>query len=206
MIKAFESKEEFEHFINKKKCMLLGKGSEGNCYLGKDGLAYKIIRYNMYDRRIKDYITDKDYKLKHFAFPIDFYTDINHDEIYGYSTNAFIGDIFFDNELLLCVIDPDKMVEAYYELVKDIKVISDDNIFIYDALNNLLFNNKQYMLIDTLDYCLIDDPYERNINMINDAITTRLRHLTKDKEFYDTKTIEDISKLVKKHVKRNNYY
>ena len=206
MIKEFKNYKEFVKFIDSNTYRQIGFGSEGTCYLGKDGLAYKKIESFYNPRNIDSIITNEDYNLKHFAFPIDIFTDEKHKVIFGYNTVFLKEDIFFNNENLLEDIDVDKLVECYYRLLPDIEAISKDNIYLFELINNLLFNNKKFLLIDTLDYQKKDhNTYKENIEILHDALAMPFHVLTRDWAFNDSNSIEELADNVKKHVKKKNY-
>lgn len=207
MFKEFESKDELKKYLREKLTdIVLGEGSEGKCYLGKDGLAYKVIDQCFIKRDVSSIITSNDYQLKHFAFPIDVYYNPEKNIIYGYNSKTLKGDIFSDNYFILDDINTDAMISAYYELLEDVKTISEDNIYLFEAINNLLFNNSDYMLIDTLDYKKMKDPYKQNEKIILDAIKMPFYVQTSDSKIEKARSIEKVAEYVKKHVKKREYY
>lgn len=208
MIKEFESHKDFLKFIKSKVYRKVGFGSEGSCYWGKDGLAYKVIEYFLYKRNVNEIITSDKYKdLNYFALPIDIYTNPDHSIIYGYNSNFLHDDILQHSEDFFEEVDLDKLVKCYYMLLSDIRTISNDNIFLFELINNLLFNNIKFMLIDTLDYYKEDyNTYDDNVNMILRAIELPLYVETNDQAFNDEKSIEEIAENVKKYVKKRKYY
>ena len=208
MIMEFKDQKEFKKFFKSKVYYEIGFGSEGSCYYGKDGLAYKEIEnnYTGISRDIDSIITSEDYNLNFIALPIDIYTDSNHDEIYGYNSRLLRDDIlqntedFFEN---ICI---DKLIDCYYRFIMDVKKFSNDNIYMFELINNLLFNNRQFLAIDTLDYYKKDhNTYDENIDIVLSAIEHPLYFATRDKAFSNSKSIEEIANNVKKYVKKRIY-
>lgn len=208
MIKEFETEKDFKKFFNQKKQIKIGFGSEGVCYLGKDDLIYKRIESYLCSgkRDIDKIITEDDYDLEHFAFPIDIYTNPNHEKLYGYNTKLFREDIL-QSLGLIYRINPEKMIKAFYDLLEDVRVVSNDKWFLFDSINNLLYNNKSFMLIDTLDYYKMDkNTLDENIAILLKAIEIPIYMHTKNDKFCDESSIEEIASNVKKYVKEKKYY
>lgn len=211
MIKEFKDNKEFlSYYKSIPKVNHLGDGSVGTCYLGKDGLAYKYNNFCMYEKgcyNIDNIITNDQYNLDSFAFPMDIYTDENHDILYGYNSKAITNDFFFSEDGFL---NPriyntnfDKLIECYYNMLKDVEVISKDNIFMYDLINNLLFNNQQLLAIDTINYEKRDDnTFDSNKVLLLDAILSAYDFVAPREIINNNPSIEKVVKYCKKKVKR----
>ena len=209
MIKEFESQKDYQKFVLKKtKRRKVGWGAEGTCYLGDDNLVYKIIDiYKMYTP--KGIITNDDYNLSHFAFPIDVFTNLEHNVVFGYNAKFLNNDMFRDCGDDLEDINLDVLVENYYDMLEEVKILSNDNILMYDLLRNLLFNNKFLLAIDTLYYHTIDEnTFELNNDILLTSITVPLNiYFGLRVNVQDVKSIEDLANKVKKRVKekKSNY-
>ena len=174
----------------------------------RDDLIYKRIESYLCSgkRDIDKIITEDDYDLEHFAFPIDIYTNPNHRKLYGYNTKLFREDILQPLGLIYRI-NPEKMVKAFYDLLEDVRVVSNDKWFLFDSINNLLYNNKSFMLIDTLDYYKMDkNTLDENIAILLKAIEIPIYMHTKNDKFCDESSIEEIASNVKKYVKEKKYY
>ena len=83
----FNSEKEFIAYRKSKTCSELGTGSEGTCYLGRDGLAYKDLsegfRSEVYIP--EDIVTRSECSVKSFAFPHVLFT-VNG-ELMGYTSD-----------------------------------------------------------------------------------------------------------------------
>ena len=208
MIKEFSNNKEFnKYIIDTTKYRKIGFGPEGTCYLGNDGLVYKCLNGFMgNDYKINDIITTNDYNLKHFAFPIDIFTDLSHSTIYGYNSKCLFNDYFNNYEAFLEEVDLDKLVSEYYDMLEDIKILSNDNIYLYDLINNLLFNNETLLAIDTLGYYKEDynTLEENNDNLLRAILMPFHVYYRLDVNFNEIKSIDEIVKTLKKLSNKRN--
>ena len=154
-IVRFNSEAEFIAYRKSKTLRELGSGSEGTCYLGNDGLAYKDLtdgfRSELYVP--EDIITTGEYRSKSFAFPhMLFAVD---DELVGYATDVVKKDItnykyiFFNG---LDHIDFDKLYSAYQVMYDDAVELTEQGISIYDLPYNLMFDGERLIGVDTCGY------------------------------------------------------
>ena len=65
---------EILEYAKKKNLVYVDDGSEGECYLGNDGLAYKIYYKDSFINdhqfiKVEDIVTEEEYELESFAFP-----------------------------------------------------------------------------------------------------------------------------------------
>ena len=133
-IVRFNSEEEFTAYRENKTIRELGSGSEGTCYLGKDGFAYKDLtggfRSEVYIP--EEIITTCDYQSNSFAFPHVLF--VVGDELVGYTTDAVKKDVtnyhytFFSG---LDHIDFEKLYQAYQIMYDDAVKLAEDGICIY---------------------------------------------------------------------------
>ena len=49
-------------------------------------------------------------------------------------------------------VDIDSLVKARKRFIEDAKVMADNKYYLFELLNNLVFDNKRLVAIDTLDY------------------------------------------------------
>ena len=93
----------------------------------------------------------------------------------GYRTRRVKKDLFSEENLqsLDNIIDLDfeKLAKAYYEMLTDIELLSDEKILIYELAYNLMFDGEKFTAIDTCGYKRVDyDPLQKNIESLNYAI------------------------------------
>ena len=127
---TFDNYYQFNNFIKDKGLLeKIGEGSEGICYLSPtEQKAYKIL-YETFKKQIiemytpSQIITTKDIELKHFYLPEELYT--MKQQLLGYKTKYLPTDLFdFDkrngNSTNLYRINFDKLIKAYYRMLKEI--------------------------------------------------------------------------------------
>ncbi len=161
-IKKFDCTEDFEKFVKKNFKKVIGSGSEGYCYSGKDGYAYKVFGEDGPFRKVKynvdDIVKESDFKDKvfeHFAFPIDIY-EVG-DTIKSYKTVQFIGEDLLRTENTCDIetidsINFKKFSKAYKAMVKEVYMLSEENIKIYDIGCNIMFDGDDMLGVDTCEY------------------------------------------------------
>lgn len=161
-----EEKEVFKNNIEKHQS--LRPGGEGICYaIGND--VYKIYKN---DRDIEKPICKDDLNLESFLFPEEIYRCNN--KIFSYKTPYIENNEFkitsFRNWKIPNV---NKIKEALIPLVRDIYILSKNNIYAIDLTwRNTLFDGEKIYIIDTLDYEIVDeDPLEDNIKSLKNIIT-----------------------------------
>lgn len=155
-----QSKEELDQYINKKTLKYIDDGSEGECFLGSDGLAYKIYfdvpfinDHELID--IEDIITESDFKLDSFAFPKVIFTI---DDVVKCYTSKYVKENLFgykskeSAEVLLEHIKGKEFVSAYNKFVEDLEVLTSNRIKLFDLCNNLLYDGENLVAIDTIYY------------------------------------------------------
>ena len=170
----FDSEQAVNLYCRKKAVRELGTGSEGTCYLGKDGLAYKDMSegYRSEDYIPEEIITTADYQNKSFFFPHVLF--VVGDELMGYTSDAASKNItsfkyLFDNGI--DHINFDKLYSAYEVMYEDAIKLAEDGISIYDLPYNVVFDGERLIGIDTCGYsrapvmeCL------RNPEYVDDAV------------------------------------
>ena len=162
----FNSRVEFDAYIKQKTCENLGSGSEGSCFRGVDGKAYKCLEYNEkyptieYD--IDKIITTADITNDSFAFPEILFT-INGDFV-GYTSTLISPNLFSDKLLVvqntIDHINFDKLIDAYHKMKMDVVHLTSEGIKIYDLPFNILFDGEKLVGIDTCCYS-----YDKSISL-----------------------------------------
>ncbi|MBR3162218.1 MAG: hypothetical protein IKF19_05760 [Bacilli bacterium] len=179
----FNSINSFDNFFRKETTdIILGKGSEGICFLGKNGLAYKrfyndinnynkIANYN-YDK----FITIHDCNTESYALPITLfcfkervigYTSklvekdllLNNDIRNGFNYNIKGNQISYSKNAIYDIIINNfkqisfhKMKKDYEKLYNDTLILSDKGIKIRDIKNNILYDGTKFVVVDTGNY------------------------------------------------------
>lgn len=161
-----DEKEFFTKIIEHEQ--YLDFGSEANCYL-KDNCVYKIYNEEM-NHRIHNTICKDDLDIESFIFPDEIYTC--EDDTFACKMRYIPYD-YLDKKKLRKGITPnvEKIKKALHSFIKDIYLLSQNNIYTYDLDNNTLFDGEKLYAIDTLSYKIVEyDPYERNVNLVKEAI------------------------------------
>lgn len=154
-IVRFNSDEEFVAYRKAKASYRLGGGSEGDCFLGRDGLVYKDFTegYRSEDYIPEDVITSDQVQNKSFAFPHTLF--VVGDELVGHTTDVVKKDITSYDTLFSNGIDHinfDKLYRAYEVLYDDAIALAEDGIGIYDLSYNLMFDGERLIGVDTCGY------------------------------------------------------
>ena len=170
----FDSYDEFVLYRKSKTIRELGAGSEGSCYLGSDGLAYKDLTngFSKRDYILENVITSSECDNKSFAFPHVLFA-VN-DELVGYTTNVVKKDI--TNEKYLSTygidhIDFDKLYSAYQVLYQDSIKLAEKGISIIDLSFNLMFDGEKFTAVDTCEYFYTSgECIKHNTESVDDAV------------------------------------
>lgn len=206
-----KSTDELERIIGA-NIVKLGDGAEGIAYLSlNDNFVYKVLTDFEYEDKIEDIITCSDISLKYFILPEELYVYDNH--LIAYKTR-FINKNFFDKRRYnLSDFDFDKLIKAYYNILEDVKVLSNNKIIICDLTFNLIFDGENIYAIDTCGYRKVNEKasevYRKNKMYLDDAIKDLLslymrRDLSKDK-YNELVLIQDVEQQlmeIKESVKR----
>ncbi|MBR5370132.1 MAG: hypothetical protein IK137_02380 [Bacilli bacterium] len=152
---------------------LIGTGAEGECYLVKNDV-YKIYDpvYEL-EKYTHNPICKDDLKLESFLFPEEIYTYGKENYVFAYKTTPYVEDVLKISLLRQHIIpDINKIKEALKILIKDIYILSRNNVVAIDfAKRNLLFDGEKFYAIDTLDYDIVDEyTYLDNIDLLKKAI------------------------------------
>ena len=171
----FANYNQFDNFIKDKGILRkVGEGSEGICYLSPtEQKVYKVLN-KKYDRLTEEsyipseIITTKDIELKRFYLPEELYT--MKEQLLGYKTKYLPTDLFdFDkrdgNLDNLYKMNFDKLIKAYYKMLKEIEKLSNEQIKIYDLSHNLIFTGANLIGIDTCGYKRINSNFTDGISL-----------------------------------------
>ena len=185
-IVEFENREQLNAYINRKtECVPLGRGTEGICYQGIDGRAYKIY----FENRVREFypidtiVTQKDVPSKYFAFPETIFIVNGNMEAY---TSMLVKHNLFDHEHLTVKgiqdIDFDNLIDAYKRIQEEARLLTEKGILISDLPGNILFDGNDLFAIDTCSYEKESsfDEFNSNKRRIDDAIKGTFNTLFED--------------------------
>lgn len=155
-IVEFDSRKQLDEYI---ACqtgnMHLGEGTEGICYCGKDGKAYKVYSEDGYREfyPIDDILTKDDFQLQSFAFPETIFTVNGCMEAY---TSSLVPQNLFDHEHLtingIQNINFDNLINAYKTMQDDVSQLTKSGIVLSDVPGNILFDGVNLVVVDTCSY------------------------------------------------------
>lgn len=182
----------------------IGSGSEGACYISKNSdLAYKILDFYKEDElNPKNIITSKDIELNSFAFPITLFSVNNILE--GYTAKYIKNDLIRKIGDDISFINFEALIKAYYKMKKDVEKLSDEHIKIIDLYNNLLFDGKSLVGIDTCYYSREDgNLIDKNFSSLDYAVKSTVSPflIYNDYEIDENLDVEQYFKVLKKDCK-----
>ena len=181
----FYDREDFDNFINFQKIKTIGSGDEGIAYLVNNDLVIKKIINQHYDYDINAIITNDDFDLKSFAFPIELYAIDN--KLVGYSSK-YVPSVINEDDIL--TIDFDIFMKAYIQIKKDMQILNENKIIVKDLLENIVYNNKDLVAIDTCSYEKGNGIFYDSIAYLDLAIKYLLDNLFNMEEIYNEPTLE----------------
>lgn len=170
----FESVEQFQAYRRQKTCRELGEGSEGICYLGKDGKAYKdfTVGYLPEEYLVDEVITTDDVDVKSFIFPDTLFAVDG--KVVGYTCKCITKDDLDYKYLFMNGIDHinfDKLIAAYETMNNDALVLANHGIRIFDLSYNIMFDGNNLYGIDTCGYTRdTNDLCQHNLFCVSQAI------------------------------------
>lgn len=165
----FLSREHFDTYL--RGLEYLGQGSQGVCYLNtRNNTVYKVFN-DYFDEEDAGYTKD---------FLLRFSNIKNSTFIWPNNVIKVSGTIVgytmpYRRAMNLCNINPllvnlDKLEEATVKTEKDVKILTDNGIRLYDVRYNILYTNGKMYVIDTLDYGNRKVSYEENRMAIDDEL------------------------------------
>lgn len=170
----FDSENEFINYRKTKALKKVGEGSEGVCYLGKDGYVYKDLTDGFIppELDVNKIITSDDVSVESFNFPNVLFA---HNGCLIGHTSKFVSNDLFDDEMFYDYgiehINFDTLINAYYKMLNDAEILADLNIKIFDLSYNVMFDGERLYGIDTDHYEKVDYPVlEHNKSCVNNAL------------------------------------
>lgn len=165
----FVSREHFDTYL--RGLIYLGQGSQGTCYLNaRTNTVYKVFN-DYFDNEDAGYTEDfllrfSNIKNNTFIWPNNIIKVDNL--IVGYTMP-------YKKAKNLCNINPllvnlNNLESSIVKAEKDIKILTDNEVRLYDVRYNILYNNKKIYIIDTLDYGSRRVSYEENRMSIDDEL------------------------------------
>ena len=173
-IKNFKCGWQVKLFIEANSIELIGSGSEGSCYRGRDNKVYKFIEFDKpNDYNVEELITDDEIHLDSFAFPEELY--VVGTQLKGYRSELVERDLFavsntVDIETIDCI-NFHNLSNAYKVMLIDVARLSNKNVLIYDLPFNLMFDGDKLTAIDTCGYKRVDyNPLRDNVRSLNTSM------------------------------------
>lgn len=171
---TFNSRDEFKLYLKKKIVKEISRGSEGICYLGKDGLMYKYFLDDFSEMEYfpNDIITSDEVSCDSFVFPDVLF--VIGGRVVGFVSKCVKRDLI-DNSLIdddyLKTFDYDSYISAYEVMEQDVSKLSVEGIKIFDLSSNIMFDGDRLYGIDTCGYYRTDeDVFEYNKSCLDDAV------------------------------------
>ncbi len=165
----FISREHLYSYLNGLK--YLGQGCQGICYLNpKNNIVFKIFN-DYFDNEATGYTKEfllrfSSIQNKTFVWPSNT-IEVNN-QIVGYTMPYKKAKNLYNINPLL--INLDNLEKAIIKTEKDIKILTNNNVSLYDVRYNILYSNGKIYVIDTLDYGNSKVSYEENRMTVDDEI------------------------------------
>lgn len=213
----FKEEWQVKLFIKSRALKEVGAGSEGTCYLGKDGKVYKLLEFEHAEPYVaSDVVTEEEAKYDSFAFPDELYAVNN--KLKGYRTRRvrqdyFAGDNIFDFENI-ATLNLAAVSHAYKRMLLDIVGLSNQRILIFDLPFNIMFDGSTFTAIDTCGYKKVDyDPLVENLKSLNMAMENLFRLWFQSYQEFDEKVhrtdidefLTRVANRIPPELKRNQY-
>lgn len=157
----FINRNHFDTYL--KKLQYIGQGSQGICYLRKeDNIVFKIFHdyfdYEDTGYNSEDILKFSNIKNNTFLWPKDIIKVSN--TIIGYTMPyKNVKNLYQVSPLL---VNLSSLEQGIIKAEKDIKLLTDEEVKLYDVRYNILYSNKKIYIIDTLDYSYRRVTYEEN--------------------------------------------
>lgn len=194
---SFNNKNNFDLYL--KRLFFLGMGSQGICYLDKKNkIVYKIF-HGYFDDEDEGYTADDILKFSGirnntFIWPSDVvYANgriIGYTMPYVSSVNLCDTDLLSTNLNLL-----EKAIDKSY---CDIKILTKNNVCLYDVMYNILYSNGKINVIDSMEYNFGNASLKENMA----AFDAEIRYFLVD-NYFDEFVNNDILLREMYHDKKN---
>ena len=159
----------------------IGEGSEGEAFLTQNNQVLKVndgfAPEEILDSDKDKVIMAQDFDLESYLFPKQLY--LCDGVVVGYLSNYFGKNIIQFHPSFSChefkTIDYDKLLEAREKMIEDTRILSKEQINIYDLCFNLLFDGNKLGAIDTIGY--YKDPnitFDANVRRIDYSLANEL--------------------------------
>ena len=181
MVIKFKNKQEFENYIKQLPC--IGIGSQGVCYLDiKNNIVYKIFHSYFEEGLINEFSYDdfmkfSQIKNKTFIWPSNVIT-IN-DLIVGYTIDYKKANNLYRQDPLM--VNLNQFENGIIKAQKDIKLLTNNDVAIYDIMYNILYTTANFYVIDTIEYENRKVSYNHNVK----GFDYELKHFLTDGFFDD---------------------
>ena len=175
-IKEFNNLRKFNTYLEENKSRVLGYGVEGIAYLSKSNETIKDmqdIEEPIFYTDNPDIIMSDDLDLSSFIFPKELFLIGN--QIVGYRSDYFAGNIIKKRNGKIEDIDIDALLEARERFIEDLRILTKEGYQLYDVAGNLLFDNKTLVAIDTLDYKRRRTNLDKNIQALDNGLARELK-------------------------------
>lgn len=167
----FDNAFDIKKYVLDNSVRKIGSGWEGTVYLTPSNNTLKLFKDNYKVSYNEDILMASDLNLKSFVFPDELF--ICDNQIYGYKAKYFFNDIFNSTKKDK-FIDLEKLLIARRQVLEDIKVLTQANYRLRDISNNILFDNNNLAIIDTLSYDKKSVTLDENIELLDDALNLEL--------------------------------
>lgn len=167
MVTKFKNKQEFENYIKQLPC--IGLGSQGICYLDiKNNIVYKIFHSYLEEGLGNEYSYDDIMKFsgiknKTFIWPSN--VILINDTIVGYTINYKKANNLYRQDPLM--VNLNQFENGITKAQKDIKLLTNNNVAIYDIMYNILYTTANFYVIDTIEYGQQQTTYNENSKGFN---------------------------------------
>lgn len=147
----FETDKEVKSFL--KQLQFLDQGTEGKCYLDKKTKTVYKIFHSFFEDKESGYSKNEllqfnDIKTKTFIWPREIIYQSN--KIIGYTTKYKKAKNL--HQLNLLEINLDHFEMAIRKVTEDITLLTKNHIEIVDLMYNTLYEDKNFYIIDTINY------------------------------------------------------
>ena len=165
----FNSKGIFNCYL--RSLRFIGQGSQGMCFLRESDKTVIKVFNEYFDNEKCGYSEDfllrfSGIKNGSFLWPRD--VILVNGEVVGYTSS-------YRKASNLCDINPlsanlDSLERAVTRIERDVKVVTDSGVKLYDVRYNILYNRGRMYVIDTLEYMDRRVSFRENMNNIDEEV------------------------------------